>query len=101
MKINKKRIAFAAVAVAMCLAALTAFANQENNFDSPCEHSFVRTGFSNNAVHIRCEHCNEEQSLQFSDYVGAESTDSDFEPLLDINEDNIINGRDLAYLKNS
>ncbi|MBR0411964.1 MAG: hypothetical protein IJI47_00135 [Eubacterium sp.] len=99
---NKTRLILAVSAIAvLCAAAFTVFADQENNFDSPCEHSYAVREFSGNTAHFVCEHCGDEQSIPFADYVGARSTDSDFEPLLDLNNDGIINGRDLANLKNS
>lgn len=99
--VNKRRFIIIITAFAVLTAgAFYAFADQENNFDAPCEHSYALKSFSGNVAHFDCEHCGDVQELPFYDYVGAQRGDSSFEPLLDRNSDGIINGRDLAHLKN-
>ena len=99
---NKKTrlLAVGICALAISLGVFTALGDQENNYESPCEHSYSVSSFSGNTVYTVCEHCGTETALDFADYVGAEENDGRYTAELDVNSDGIINGRDLAHLKN-
>lgn len=61
-------------------------------------HSEEITDFKNNIAVITCTGCGISRTVAFADCLNSVTADSNFEPLLDINKDGIINARDLAEI---
>ncbi len=95
----KKVLAVSAVAVTVTAGAIAVLADQENNFDSPCVHSYQVTAFANNTATAYCSHCGDVQQFNFAESVGAVENEADYAKALDVYADGIINGRDLAHFK--
>ena len=64
-------------------------------------HSYAVTSFSGNTICATCQRsgCGKTSQFDFFDLVGARESDSDYVAAADVNNDGIINGRDLAVLK--
>lgn len=64
------------------------------------DHIFKITEFRDNTIVMTCLNgCGTTKEYSFFDVVGAEIGDPVYNSALDLNEDGIINGRDLAMLK--
>ncbi|MBR3148769.1 MAG: hypothetical protein IKF64_01240 [Eubacterium sp.] len=64
------------------------------------DHIFAVTGFAGNIITMSCLNgCGTTMQMNFADVVGAELGDSNYYDAIDLNYDGIINGKDLAYLK--
>jgi len=61
-------------------------------------HNEEITAFKNNVAVISCTGCGISRTVAFADCLNAVTADSNFEPLLDVNKDGIINARDLAEI---
>ena len=61
-------------------------------------HSETVTDFKNNIATVTCSVCGSTRTIAFADCLNLTSADEGFEPLLDVNQDGIINARDLAEL---
>ncbi|MBQ7203368.1 MAG: family 43 glycosylhydrolase [Eubacterium sp.] len=72
----------------------------KNNFVPKTGHNLTITeGDTSSEYHLHCSNCSKDKTFDFNDSVGARAGENDYDELLDINDDGIINGRDLAYLK--
>ena len=75
--------------------------NFKNVRTSAYGHNYAIASFSNNTIHAECQRngCGKTAEYDFFDMVGSETGDSNYNEIADLNNDGIINGRDLAILK--
>lgn len=63
------------------------------------DHDMQILGYENGLVYFNCTKCLEQgNELSFEYYVNMRQDNEYFQPLLDMNKDNIINAKDYAYI---
>ncbi len=72
---------------------IIAFADQENEFEIPCEHEYEVVAFNHGEVTFQCEICGETCTDDFVNHINQRNY-----TLMDMNNDGIVNGKDYAYL---
>ena len=72
---------------------IMAMADQENEFEEPCEHEYQITAFNHGEITFTCEICED----TYTDYFVKHINERGYEPI-DMNHDGIVNGKDYAYL---
>lgn len=65
----------------------------ENELELDCEHAYVVAGLTaDDKVQLECEECGDVLTVAFEEYINT-----DYAPL-DMNNDGIVNAKDLAYI---
>ena len=73
-----------------------------DNFVSKTGHEIdVERVKASSEFTISCDDCGMQKSFDVSDYLGARAGDTNYDEDIDVNSDGIINGRDVAQLKNN
>ena len=73
---------------------MIAFANQENELNTPCEHDYQIVSYEPNGdIILMCENCNGRFTTTFE----AHLNERNYAPL-DVVHDGIVNAKDYAYI---
>ncbi|MBR3149386.1 MAG: family 43 glycosylhydrolase [Eubacterium sp.] len=72
-----------------------------DNYTEKTGHAVIsQRGATPSQYSITCKNCGETKNIDFTDYLNLTPEDEGYDELVDVNRDGIINGRDLAHLKN-
>ncbi len=81
-------------AVLIMTGTVIAFANQENELNTPCDHDYQIVSLEPNGdIILTCENCNDRMTTTFEEHINERG----YTPL-DVVPDGIVNAKDYAYI---
>lgn len=91
---KRKWIALICVVVLALTGTVIAFANQENELDTPCDHHYQIVSLEPNGdIILKCDNCNDRFTTTFEEHINERN----YQPL-DVVPDGLVNAKDYAYI---